>query len=297
MEYEVYIDRLFFLHFGMNFLLLMLTDRLGDYRVSKKRLALTAAVASALYLAVLLWPVGRFSGGLRGAGALKVLLFSAGTLGALAAAFSLRQKRELLSAAGLYAACSCLLGGTLSALQGAGRALWGGKEVSSVTVLGVLAPALVASLAGCALWRREQKKRSDPLWRVRLKEGETTVEVVALADSGNSLTDPCTHRPVCVADRAVLRALGVLEKPERFRIIPYHSVGKGRGLLQAAAVEEMRLYRAGQERVQKRVLIAVSQEKLSQSGSWQMLLHPAILEEEKGEDHDIESSDAGKDAV
>ena len=88
-----------------------------------------------------------------------------------------------------------------------------------------------------------------------------------------------------------------MEKPEQFRIIPYHSVGKQRGLLQAAAVEEVRLYRAGQERVRKRVLIAVSEERLSQSGRWQMLLHPAILEEEKGEDHDIESSDAGKDAV
>ena len=232
-----------------------------------------------------------------GRGNLKDPVVFRGYPGSAGRRFSLRQKRELLSAAGLYAACSCLLGGTLSALQGAGRALGERKGVPAVTVLGVLAPALAASLAGCALWRREQKKRSDPLWRVRLKEGETTVEVVALADSGNSLTDPCTHRPVCVADRAVLRALGVLEKPERFRIIPYHSVGKGRGLLQAAAVEEMRLYRAGQERVQKRVLIAVSQEKLSQSGSWQMLLHPAILEEEKGEDHDIESSDAGKDAV
>lgn len=300
MRYEVYIDRLFFLHFGMNFLLLALTNRLGDYRASKRRLLLTAAGATGVYLAIFLWPAGRSMDrtmeSLLGAGAIKILLFSAGSLETLAAAFSLWKKRGIFTAAGLYAACACLLGGTLSALQGIRRALQGaaGPETSAITVL---APAFAAGLAVCALWQRERRKRKNPLWQVQLKDGEKTIVVTALADSGNSLRDPCTHNPVCVAERSVLEALGVLEKPEKFRIIPYHSVGKQRGLLQAAAVEEVRLYRAGQERVRKRVLIAVSEERLSQSGRWQMLLHPAILEEEKGEDHDIESSDAGKDAV
>ena len=56
MRYEVYIDRLFFLHFGMNCLLLVLTDRLGDYRISRRRLLLTAACAAGGYLAVFLCP-------------------------------------------------------------------------------------------------------------------------------------------------------------------------------------------------------------------------------------------------
>ena len=33
------------------------------------------------------------------------------------------------------------------------------------------------------------------------------------------------------------------------------------------------------------------------SGGYQMILHPALLEEKKGADHDIKSSDAGKSAV
>ena len=303
MRYEVYIDRLFFLHFGMNCLLLVLTDRLGDYRISRRRLLLTAACAAGGYLAVFLCPAlgtegifARLPAGARAAGAGKILLFFGESLGMLAFAFCQKSGRDLLRAAGLYGAGACLLGGTLSAVLGVCRA-FGKEKAGPDTVVSILFLSLAAVLALCSLWKRECCKRENPIWQVRLTEGGKTVEVTALADSGNCLADPCTGRPVCVADREVLEKLGILEKPEKFRVIPYHSVGKKRGLLQAAAVEEMRLYRAGQERVRKKVLIAVSQERLSSLGQWQMLLHPAILEEEKGENHDIESSDAGKDAV
>lgn len=42
------------------------------------------------------------------------------------------------------------------------------------------------------------------------------------------------------------------------------------------------------------VTVAVRPGRLSRSGGYQMILHPALLEEKKGADHDIKSSDAGK---
>ena len=116
-------------------------------------------------------------------------------------------------------------------------------------------------------------------------------------DSGNSLYDPFTGQPVCLVEKETAEKLGLLQKPEKIHIIPYHSIGKQHGLLQAEAVEEMYLEKDGQERRIKQVMLAVSPQRLSAAGRYQLILHPALLEGKKGENHDIESSDAGENAV
>lgn len=67
--------------------------------------------------------------------------------------------------------------------------------------------------------------------------------------------------------------------------------------MRAVIVDEMYLEKDGQEKRNGQVILAVSPEPLSASGSYQVILHPALLEEKKGANHDIKSSDAGKHAV
>lgn len=81
------------------------------------------------------------------------------------------------------------------------------------------------------------------------------------------------------------------------RLIPYHSIGRAHGLLRAVTVSELYLRKDGQEKKIADVTVAVGPGRLSRSGGYQMILHPALLEEKKGADHDIKSSDAGKSAV
>lgn len=281
MRYEVYVDRLFVLHFGMNLLLLYLTAGLGGYRAGIRRLMGAAAAGSILFLALFLIPMGR------AAWLFKTAMLTAGTAGMLQAAFRLKGRQALIRAGLLYIAAACVLGGALGAVRG----------IKNESVMEILIPAAAAVLSGTWLIRRERQRRKDPLWTAVLREGEKSVAVTALMDSGNSLYDPVSQRPVCVAQREVLEGLGLLQKPEKFRLIPYHSVGKKHGLLQAAVVKEMYLQKEGQERRLDQVLVAVSEQRLSAKGRYQLLLHPALLEEKKGENHDIEGSDAGKDAV
>ena len=50
-----------------------------------------------------------------------------------------------------------------------------------------------------------------------------------LIDTGNTLSDTISNDPVSIIDRASVRRLTEEKKPERFRYISYHSIGKKRG--------------------------------------------------------------------
>lgn len=307
MQYEVFADRVFLMHFGMNFMLLVLTAKLGGYRIGWPRLAAAAASGSLFFVCVLLWPMGSA----RAAGTVKTVLMAAGTLATVYGAFPtsaedlMPQKRKRRKArpfpaektgekgekvwepAFWYMASACGLGGVTALENGSGGRSW----------MKLLLVAACAAAAGIRMTGRLRKRQKNPLWEVELSDGEKRCRVTALMDSGNSLFDPVSKRPVCIVQREVLEQLGLLDRPEKFRLIPYHSIGRQHGLLQAAAAEEVYLQKEGQKLKRENVLLAVSDQPLSRSGRYRMLLHPALLEETKGANHDIEGSDAGKNAV
>lgn len=66
-------------------------------------------------------------------------------------------------------------------------------------------------------------------------------------DSGNSLKDPYTGRPVCVLDEETAKKLGISTE-KAVRLIPYHSIGRAHGLLRAVTVSELYLRKDGQEK-------------------------------------------------
>lgn len=312
MRYEVFADRVFLWHFGMNFILLVLTAKLGSYRTGWKRLAAAAALESALFVCVLLSPMGS----LRAAGIIKAALMALGMMGTLYIAFgrgagrrepkALRRPEArpptgvkkgaegttVVEAAFLYIASSCVAGGALAAGNGMQKGTRRGTSGMKILI-----PAAVAAAAGVWMTERLKKRRKSPFWEVQLWDRGKSCTVTALMDSGNSLFDPVSKRPVCIVQKEVFAQLGLFDRPEKFRLIPYHSVGRQHGLLQAAAVEEMYLQKGGEKLKRKNVLLALSDQPLSGEGRYQMLLHPALLEETKGANHDIESDDAGTDAV
>ncbi len=340
-RYEVYADRLFFLHFGMNFLLLVMTARLGGYRSAYRRLAAAAALGSMVFLGIFLMPAK--SGG--AALVIKPVLFVAGSLGMLYVAFGRRSGRRhrkksgmlckkeadektagtkravetkmagrkaadalargrkaagpVMEALALYTASACVLGGALLGvgIYGGQKGGMAGGTQKGNSGLGLWLSAVCISVGGLWLLADMKRRRKNPFWEAELREGERCVRVTAFLDSGNSLYDPVSALPVCIVEREVAGQLSLFTKPEGFRLIPYHSIGKEHGLLYASVVEEMYLQKGGQRVKREKVLLAVSDRMLSGTGRYQMLLHPALLEETKGANHDIESSNAGKDAV
>ncbi len=134
--------------------------------------------------------------------------------------------------------------------------------------------------------------------------------MTALIDSGNSLFEPISGKPVCVVGRTVFEALWEGAQ-EGFRAVPYHSIGKSRGILPAYLLAELWVETGGMEYRFADVYVAVSDEEVSGAASAgaesvNMIINPRLFTERKRggrakrqneRRYDTESHDTGKDAI
>lgn len=100
------------------------------------------------------------------------------------------------------------------------------------------------------------------------------MRVTALIDSGNSLTEPISGKPVSIIDRGVFCELWEQNAP--FRAIPYRSIGKKHGILQGYLLPELKIEMEGIEKRFENVYVAVSEEY---AGGMRMILNPALMQE------------------
>lgn len=218
---EVYIDLLILLNFLVDLLLILGANRLCGYPPGVKR-ALVAALIGGLYA---------------GACVLPGFAFLAGTLWRLvslclvsAAAFGFRQ--SALRRGVLFVLLSMALGGIAVGLQHGG--------FFSL----VLAAMLLCLLCLIGFRGRAGKHQYVP---ITIRHGAQSLSLTALVDTGNTLTDPISGRPVLVVDARAARQLLGLDPEELMRpletlasgkrpglrLIPYSAVGQNAGLLLA----------------------------------------------------------------
>ena len=111
------------------------------------------------------------------------------------------------------------------------------------------------------------------------------IKVCGFADTGNFLYEPIGRMPVSVLEASVLQKYyegslkNLTEKHDGkgIRMIPYHSVGKKRGIMTGILVDNILISgKEGKIQVEKGV-IGISEESLSQKGAYQLLLHPDLM--------------------
>ncbi len=296
MHYEVYVDSLFFLNFIMNLYLLILVDQSMLRTATPGRLAAGAAVGAVSFLLP-------FMGA--GPAVLRLALGGlAGCVGMLCITFSVRSLRMFLRLLERLVLYSFGMGGAmLFLIRSAGNA---GKTV--VSVLGVLGMGGLFFLL--FLRFRYGLKTKDSLCRATLVQSGEQVTVNALIDSGNSLIEPISGKPVCVVGQEVFDMLWK-EEACGFRAVPYHSIGKKRGILPGYLLSQLWLEADGMKLSFRDVYIAVSSEEISGresagAESVKMIINPMLFaQSQKGRPkkrqnerrNDSESNDTGQDAV
>ncbi len=296
MHYEVYVDSLFFLNFIMNLYLLILVDQSMLRTATPGRLAAGAAVGAVSFLLP-------FMGA--GPAVLRLALGGlAGCVGMLCITFSVRSLRMFLRLLERLVLYSFGMGGAmLFLIRSAGNA---GKTV--VSVLGVLGMGGLFFLL--FLRFRYGLKTKDSLCRATLVQGGEQVTVNALIDSGNSLIEPISGKPVCVVGQEVFDRLWK-DEACGFRAVPYHSIGKKRGILPGYLLSQLWLEADGMKLSFRDVYIAVSSEEISGresagAESVKMIINPMLFaQSQKGRPkkrqnerrNDSESNDTGQDAV
>lgn len=293
MRYELYVDSLFLVNFVMNLYILMLVNRSTLRTAAPWRLLLAAALGGCCYLLLFLinLPV-----------ALKLFLGAAGSMGMLPVAFPVRGLRNLLKLTEKMLVVSFCMGGALIFLL---RSFSVGESALS-GIFGVLGVGGVV----CLFLGRVSRKPGpeDGVCSATLVRGERRITVPALIDSGNSLTEPISGKPVCVVEEEVFGHLW--ENGSRlFRAVPYHSIGKKKGILRGYLLPELQVELEGMRKVFREVYIAVSPEGISgadtpEAESIKMIVNPRILSEEgRGKKteteagYDIKGGNTGKNEV
>ena len=95
-----------------------------------------------------------------------------------------------------------------------------------------------------------------------------------LLDSGNSLREPISGRPVVIVEQELLLRHGI-RQPERYFAIPYHAIGTQNGILKGVLADELEIPGQGEKRWQK-VMLGIYEGKISRQDEYQVILHPKL---------------------
>ena len=260
MYYELYVDVFFMVNFTMDAILLSLLKKALVCPVGYGRVVAGAAVGALLTCITIF--IFRKTPALRFVvfhGVINVVMIKTG--------LGLKWGRELFRGWIILYIESFLLGGVFQFFSQYLR--WG----SLFFVLAVCCYYVVNGIWKIILFFTEKENR---YCEVEVFFGERSSRLRALIDTGNTLKDEISNDPVSVIDQVSVKQLTEGKRPERFRYIPYHSIGKKEGVMAAFRLDKIQIIQDGNRTYVEHPLVAISEEELG-SENYQMIINPDIL--------------------
>ena len=259
MYYELYVDVLFLVNFLMDYILLLLVRKMLKCSATHGRVCIGAAIGALLTCFIVIVPVPY----------VIKFLFSYLFINTfmLVTGLKIRKIKTLVKAVILLYIGTFLLGGILGYIRQYVR-------VGSL----LLAAAIVGYYIILGMWNflSRMRKMQDTICRVKLHYNGQVCEINGLLDTGNQLKDTVTGEPVSVLGREEAKKLLGTSIPEGIRYIPYHSIGKEQGMMALVRMERMCVQREEECWLEK-PLIAISEEQISKTNEYQMILNPNLF--------------------
>lgn len=258
MKYEIYLDVLFLLDFYLNILLLELFQITFCKRIRQRKIIFLALLSSLAICLLVCIPVGTII--------LKTICLKllSGIL-IVKIGFGMKE-RELYKGILLYYLLASLLAGTMELFLSTGN-LW------QLIISAVIAEAIL--ITGIHLFRK--LFHSDCfIYTYKLYCDEQYIEGTALWDSGNSLIDPISGAMVHIINEDYAKKVGICERKENFRLIPYHSIGEKHGMLEGYFADEMVIQKNQKKWIIKRPLIGIYKGTVCKSGDVSLILNTKL---------------------
>jgi len=174
------------------------------------------------------------------------------------------------------------------------------------SLLGMVASIVTLLVVAELGWGIVQKQIWEHIYKIPIHISIVgqAIDVIALVDTGNQLRDPLTSSPVVIVESSALKPVlpenildlihsignGAMDGvsslmaeegwSSRFRIIPFASIGKSRGLLVGFRADRVTATIDGRRLQAGNVIIAVYDGQLSADENYQALIHPQLLETE-----------------
>lgn len=261
--YEVYIDIYFIENGMMDAQLLILTMLLLKEKILPRRLAAASLTG--------------------GIGAVLILLSGVGFgIGYILLVLVLDMVMLLVCMKGILRREEAFQRIAIGVIYLHGMAFAYGKLVECAERLGAGGAAQIVVAAGitgivCFLlvYRARAKRRC--IYKVTLTENGEKVELKALFDTGNLLTDPISGKPVSVMEDTEIIRQWITKYPQKYKAIPYRSVGKEHGVLEGIVVDELIIQKEEEQVVKKETIVALYKGRLSGEGAFQMILNHNLI--------------------
>lgn len=271
----VYIDILFLLNWVANYLLLLAGGRMAGVVLRRGWLALAAAIG-ALYAAAVFLPGMDWLSAWPCKGAAGVLM----TLVAYGAG------KHLLRASVMFFGASFVLGGLVLAVElmgGGPLTVENGVFYSRFDLRLLLVLFVLCYFVLSLFFRRVGRHGARETAKLDIQLLGNGICLTVLIDTGNTLTDPATNRPVVVVDYRAVRHLlppeidprQPVESAEvlhsagiKSRLIPFWAVGTEYGMLLAVRADEVCL----NGKSLGALLIGLSPDLVSDGGGYQGLI-------------------------
>lgn len=261
---KVYVDLVFFINFMFDLLLLLVTGIERHTLPSFKRFLLGAFLGS-LSIVFLFLPLSSL---------LLFLLKALVSIAMILGTFGYRNKTYFLENIKSLYGSSIILGGLMYFLnvqcsyrQEGFIFVHDGTSINLIIIM-ITSPILFYLYFK---QRKEQRKKLQLLYQVKMKYKGKTLSFQGCLDTGNTIVDPYHKRPVLIVSK------DILSPPiEEAILVPFKSVGE-QSLLRCIALEE--LWINDKKMDQKNYLVGSSKETINLHGA-SCILPSCLIEEE-----------------
>lgn len=270
MYYKLYLDSFFILQATGNLYLLSLAGKILGCTATHGRICLGASAGAAAACLAVCIPAGPVGARML-ASAVPVSMCM------LYLTYRISDRRNLIHGSLVMAGCGFFSGSVMIWIMNRLRTVLNGRYSMIVTLVsGYLAYRILARVIGGIQHRKISCVRKVSVYVPALQR---SMEMQALLDTGNHLADPLSGAPVCVVSKKLAKELQSCFRPEKYHVIPYRSVGKESGILNAWELPELMIEDRGRKIRKEHVITAVCDTGISEESVCQMILHPRLLED------------------
>lgn len=273
MEQNIYLDVYFCFNFLMDFFVIFFTGILIKNNKSLLRIVFSAIIGAAYAVVILVLNYSETSVTYNLGGIGKNLTYNIDCLEKILTymvvvylmvlvAFGKYRLRTMLRHVLLVYVITFMLSGIINMIYYSS----GAKNFSSTKVIVI---TIVVEITLVCIYKARQNRESIlSYYSVTIAVDNKKISVIGLVDTGNSLVESVTQKPVSIIESS---SLGF--EPTKILFVPYNSVGKKHGIMQAFVADYMTI----NGKIIEKQIIAIHRGNFSGSKDYQLILHPKTV--------------------
>lgn len=258
MVYEFNIDIYFLTNFMVNFAILNVVETIINKSVSIKRLLVISGLGALFSCIIVILPV-------------KSILVKQFLLNFITCAIMIKLTYKKCSVKVFIKGIVVFY--IIAALY-AGLSLSFVRESIGLIYLTIIVFCITVLIKLLYKIMRNNRVLDKNLFKTKILIGEKELNLVGLYDTGNNLMDPYFNKPVNVIDNRIVGEL-INNNMVSLRYIPYHSIGKSKGLMPVFTVDKLII--SEKHICIENAVVGIADEFLTKKEDYQIILNYQII--------------------